>query len=81
MMDHFYDKLLHLGAVFEQHPELIKNEWIANEAKERMRPLVDMALEFGRTGVVPEEKIKSWAANVVEKPEIKRVKKVVEKKV
>lgn len=47
MMDHYYDKLLHV-AVFD--PEVVKNSFLIEEAAKRVQPLVDVCLEFGRTG-------------------------------
>lgn len=52
-MDHFYDKLLHL-ADFGMDAQ---NPYIRQEADRRMEPLVEVCLEFGRTGVVPEARI------------------------
>ena len=56
MMDHYYDKLLQI-AHFDQ--KVLKNEYLLSEAKKRVQPLVDVCLEYGRTGEVPEELIKS----------------------
>jgi hypothetical protein len=47
MIDHYYDKLLRLG----QGPYL--NTFLAAEAERRARPLVEVALLFGRTGGLP----------------------------
>lgn len=57
MMDHYYDKLLHI-AVFD--PNVVQNSFLVEEAKRRVQPLVDVCLEFGRTGKVPEDLIKSF---------------------
>lgn len=48
MIDHYYDKLLHVGRFVTDNPFLIA------EARRRSRPLVDIALIFGRTGTLPE---------------------------
>ena len=57
MMDHYYDKLLHIA---NYDPEIVKNEYLVTEAKNRVQPLVDICLEYGKTGVVPEDTIKSY---------------------
>lgn len=57
MMDHYYDKLMHI-ANFD--PELVQNDYLVAEAKKRVQPLVDICLEYGKTGLVPEEKIKGY---------------------
>lgn len=48
MIDHYYDKLLHIGRFPTDNP------FLEAEARMRSRPLVDIALEFGRTGALPE---------------------------
>ena len=50
MMDHYYDKLLHV-AVFE--PSVVQNSFLIEEADKRNQPLVDVCIEYGRTGKVP----------------------------
>lgn len=50
MIDHYYDKLLRvLDQVKAQEPE---NEYLRKEAAARTAPLIEIALEFGRTGQV-----------------------------
>jgi len=50
MMDHYYDKLLQI-AHFD--PAVVCNSFLQEEASDRVRPLVEICLEFGRTGEVP----------------------------
>ena len=57
MLDHYYDKLLQIAHF---NPGVIQNTYLLQEASKRVQPLVDIALEYGRTGVVPEERIKSY---------------------
>ena len=56
MMDHYYDKLLQI-AHFD--PQIVKNKYLEEEASRRVQPLVDVCLEYGKTGQVPEQLIKS----------------------
>ena len=56
MMDHYYDKLLHV-AKFD--PEVVQNSFLVEEAARRVQPLVDICLEYGLSGKVPEDLIKS----------------------
>jgi len=55
MMDHYYDKLLHI-AKFDM--DFICNEYLVSEAKKRVQPLVDVCIESGLTGEAPVESIK-----------------------
>jgi uncharacterized protein len=57
MMDHYYDKLLQI-AVFQPH--VVNNSYLVDEASKRVQPLLDICVEFGKTGVVPEDLIKSY---------------------
>ena len=57
MIDHYYDKLLQI-AFFDK--ELIQNDFLCSEASKRVQPLVNLCLEYGKTGVVPEEMIRSY---------------------
>merc|ERR1719369_1903141 len=52
MMDHYYDKLLQI-AVFE--PQVVCNDYLVEDAKKRVAPLVKVCVEFGKTGEVPED--------------------------
>ena len=57
MMDHYYDKLLHI-AVFDKN--VVQNSFLIEEAARRVQPLVDVCLSFGTTGIVPVDLIKSY---------------------
>lgn len=57
MLDHYYDKLLQI-AYFDS--DAIQNKFLVSEAASRVQPLVDICLEYGQTGVVPVDKIKSY---------------------
>ena len=57
MMDHYYDKLLHV-AVFDA--QVVQNSYLIEEAARRVQPLVDVCLEYGKTGKVPVNLIKSF---------------------
>jgi len=57
MMDHYYDKLLQI-AVFK--PEVVNNTYLVQEASKRVQPLLDVCVQYGKTGVVPEELIMSY---------------------
>ena len=57
MMDHYYDKLLHIS-VFDKN--VVQNSYLIEEAARRVQPLVDVCLRFGETGVVPVDLIKSY---------------------
>jgi len=55
MMDHYYDKLLHIAKL---DPEVVRNDFIVEEANKRVQPLVNICLESGRTGEAPIESLK-----------------------
>lgn len=57
MMDHYYDKLLQI-AVFQ--PDVVNNKYLVHEASQRVQPLLDICVEFGKTGVVPVDLILSY---------------------
>ena len=50
MMDHYYDKLLHIGKF---DPAVVRSEYLQKEARERVQPLVDICLEAGSLGEPP----------------------------
>jgi hypothetical protein len=56
MMDHYYDKLLQI-AVFR--PEVVRCPALEAEAARRVRPLVEVCLEAGRTGQAPVQMIRA----------------------
>lgn len=58
MIDHYYDKLLH---IVETDTNVTKNSFLANMAKKMAYPLVNVCLEYGKTGQVPEWLIKKYA--------------------
>lgn len=66
MIDHYYDKLLQI-AHFK--PDVAQNDYLVGEAQKRVQPLVDICLEYGKTGVVPEDMIKSH----IKAPKIEKV--------
>jgi len=57
MIDHYYDKLLH---IVETDVEVTGNEWLVKEARKMSTPLVKVCLEFGKNGEVPDELIKQF---------------------
>jgi len=62
MMDHYYDKLLQI-AHFD--PTVVCNSYLQEEASSRVRPLVEICLEFGRTGVVPVHMLERFEKELV----------------
>ena len=61
MISHYYDKLLHVA---RPPPELVRNSYLEEAAKESARELVDVCLCFGRTGRVDTEAIEQMAAKL-----------------
>jgi uncharacterized protein len=60
MISHYYDKLLHVA----QPPnEIVQNEYLEEQAKKSVAPLVEVCLRFGTTGVVDEAYLQSLADN------------------
>jgi len=55
MMDHYYDKLLHVGKF---DPAVVRSSYLEGEAKRRVKPLVELCLEAGRSGEAPIESLK-----------------------
>lgn len=51
MIDHFYDKLLHVGK--PDILRLVNNPYLLSEAESRHKYMIDYVLEFGRTGNLP----------------------------
>lgn len=58
MMDHYFDKLLQI-AKFD--PKTTQNDFLVNEAANRVDPLVQICLEFGKEGKVPINTIRRHA--------------------
>ena len=54
MMDHYYDKLLHIGKF---DPAVVRSQYLEDEARRRVQPLVDICLEAGRLGKPPLESL------------------------
>lgn len=54
MMDHFYDKLLHIHQMSSGFPYFLQ------KAQDLHREMIDFCLEFGRTGTVNEAEIESY---------------------
>jgi uncharacterized protein len=48
MIDHYYDKLLHIGRAIEVQ----ENSFLAQEARKRLAPLIEVALHFGVHGTL-----------------------------
>ena len=58
MLDHYYDKLLQIS---RPPAHLVRNAYLEAAAEERAAPLVEVCLEYGRTGAVPLERIRRLA--------------------
>lgn len=56
MISHYYDKLLHIA---RPPPEIVRNNYLENMAKESAKELVEVCLRFGATGVIDENYILS----------------------
>mmetsp|Transcript_29395 Transcript_29395/g.93942 ORF Transcript_29395/g.93942 Transcript_29395/m.93942 type:complete len:155 (+) Transcript_29395:920-1384(+) len=50
MVDHYYDKLLHVA---RPPPRLVQNRYLEAEAEARVAPLVEVCLAFGEAGEGP----------------------------
>jgi len=61
MMDHFYDKLLHI-AYFDQ--DVVQNSFLVEEASARVKPLIDICLKFGVSGKVPTDLLDSYEKDI-----------------
>ena len=57
MMDHYYDRLLHV-AKFD--PAIVQNDWLVEEALKRNQPLIDVCLEYTKLGKAPIKLIMSY---------------------
>jgi len=58
MMDHYFDKLLH---IVETDTNVTKNTYLTSKAKKEVAPLVTVCLEYGKSGKVPLDLIKGYA--------------------
>ena len=54
MIDHYYDKLLHLN----NFP--ITNSYFTEQCLIRLKPLIELLLLFGRTGTITNEQIEKF---------------------
>lgn len=54
MISHYYDKLLRVA---RPPKEIVRNAHLEKMAEERVQPLIEVCLRFGRTGVVDEDYI------------------------
>ena len=70
MMDHYFDKLLQI-AKFE--PEVVQNDFLCEEAEKRVEPLVQVCLEWGQSGSVPEKLIASFAKSSSEEKKVDEI--------
>ena len=61
MMDHYWDKLLHI-AKFDK--KVVRNAWMCAEAERRVDPLVKVCIEYGKTGEPPISMIKKFAKQI-----------------
>jgi len=59
MLDHYYDKLLQIPAGFK--PEIVQNNYLVSEAGIRVAPLLDICVEYGKSGQVPLETLQRLA--------------------
>lgn len=56
MVDHYYDKLLHLASpMVGQTSHNPRSRYLAAVARERVAPMVEVLLEFGRTGTLADD--------------------------
>jgi uncharacterized protein len=51
MISHYYDKLLHVAC---PPKEIVHNMYLEEKAEESAKPLIEICLRYGRTGVVDE---------------------------
>lgn len=61
MMDHYYDKLLHIAKL---DPQVVRSDYLVSEAKQRVKPLVDICIESGISGRAPVKTIQSYENNL-----------------
>ena len=60
MIDHYYDKLLHIA---RPPREIVRNPYLERMAESSAQPLVEVCLRFGRTGMVDESYIMSLSVD------------------
>ena len=61
MMDHYYDKLLHVAKL---DPEVVRSDYLVSESKQRVKPLVDICIESGVSGEAPVKTIQGYENNL-----------------
>ena len=67
MIDHYYDKLLHLPGGLLKRPELPRAPYLIEEAQKRVAPLIDVCLAYGRSGgVFPHQLLEEMSTRLVE---------------
>ena len=64
MMDHYYDKLLHV-AKFD--PATVNSSYLVAEARRRVQPLVDVCIESGISGEAPLESLRKLESSILQK--------------
>ena len=62
MMDHYYDKLLHIAKL---EPEVVQSSYLVQEARRRVAPLVDICIEAGISGQAPVKSLDKLEASLV----------------
>ena len=63
MIDHYFDKLLHLAPAY-LGPAEIGNAYLAEEMERRRQPLLDFVVAFGKEGKIPHGMIEEMRAEV-----------------
>ena len=56
MIDHFYDKLLHIS---KPNPKYVKNKYLEEEQSKRVKPLIEICLQYGLTNEISMDYINS----------------------
>ena len=64
MMDHYYDKLLHIAKL---EPEVVQSAYLVSEAKRRVAPLVEVCVEAGISGQAPVQSLDKLEASLLKK--------------
>ena len=50
MLDHYYDKLIQIS---RPSPKIVQNKYLEYEAQQRVEPLLNILLKYGKSGEVP----------------------------
>ena len=64
MMDHYYDKLLHIAKL---EPEVVQSSYLVTEARRRVAPLVAVCVEAGISGQPPIQSLDKLEASLLKK--------------